>query len=219
MARPARRGFSGGSRGSSWLFALHLHVLQQLGKVLEGLLIDLAAVVVLPGAAEQFLRRKLIEFDQRGAVIGAIFTAVAGVLGGDPHQSYSLALQGGFDLMTQIRLRLVEAHPHFQPLLALEVFQQINVWQVGQLQEDFRQWRSADALQIDRPRDQYRFDADQGLAIEGDVENLMLIVDLGERQRNRRAAVANAFLTVDLLRLVQVTEGHIADAWPEQAGG
>ncbi|MNP46190.1 hypothetical protein D3C76_1401700 [compost metagenome] len=47
----------------------------------------------------------------------------------------------------------------------------------------------------------------------------MLIADLGERQRNRRAAVADALLAVDLLRLVQVTEGDVADARPEQAGG
>ena len=54
---------------------------------------------------------------------------------------------------------------------------------------------------------------------ELDVENLVLIANLGERQRNRRAAVADALFTIDLLRLVQVTEGDVTDARPEQAGG
>src|SRR5471032_2348813 len=110
MARPARQGFSGGSRGSSWLFALHLHVLQQLGKVLEGLLVDLAGVLIPPGAAEQFLWRELVELDQWGAVVAAVTATVAGVLGGNSHQPYGFALQRAFHLMAQVRLRLVQTH-------------------------------------------------------------------------------------------------------------
>ena len=47
----------------------------------------------------------------------------------------------------------------------------------------------------------------------------MLIADLRERQRNGRAAVANALLAVDLLWLVQMPQGDVADGRPEQAGG
>ena len=59
-----RRGFSGEWQGFSRLFALLLHVLQQLGEVLEGLLVNAAAVAVLPGATEQFLGRELVQFNQ-----------------------------------------------------------------------------------------------------------------------------------------------------------
>ncbi len=47
----------------------------------------------------------------------------------------------------------------------------------------------------------------------------MLVADFGKRQRDRRAAVADALLAVDLLRLVQVAQGHVADVRAEQAGG
>ncbi|MNQ98732.1 hypothetical protein D3C85_1144370 [compost metagenome] len=46
----------------------------------------------------------------------------------------------------------------------------------------------------------------------------MRVVDLGERQRQRRAAVADARLPGDLLRFVQVAEGDVGDRFGEQAG-
>lgn len=46
----------------------------------------------------------------------------------------------------------------------------------------------------------------------------MLVANLGKRQWNRRAAVANALFAIDLLRLVQMAEGNIADGFVEQAG-
>ena len=161
----------------------------------------------------------MVEFDQRAAVIAAIGATIAGVFSGDAHQTHGFALQRSFHLMAQIRLRLIEAHAHFEPGLALGFGEQIDVRQVGQLQQNLGQRRRADALQIDRARDQFRLDADQGFTLEDHIENLMLITDFGERQRNRRAAVADALLAVDLLRLVQMAEGDITDAFAEQAGG
>ena len=120
----------------------------------------------------------MIQFNQRTAVVATLGATVAGVLGGDPHQAHGFALQGVFHLMAQIRLRFVEGHPHFQRLLAPGFGEQIDVWQVSQLQQNLRQWRRADALQVVRPWNQFRFDTDQGFAVEGDVENLVLITDL-----------------------------------------
>jgi hypothetical protein len=76
----------------------------------------------------------LVQFDQ--ALRRPITVAFAGVLGGDAHQAHRLALQGGFDLLAQVGLRLVEAHAHFQPGLALGFGEQVDVGQVGQLFED-----------------------------------------------------------------------------------
>src|SRR5471032_1812777 len=109
MAPPGRPGFSGEWRGSSWLLTLQLDFLQQRGEVLEGLVINLAAVVFLPGAAEQFLGAELVQLDQSLIAVGTILAAFACVLGGDAHQTYSLALQHGFDLVAQIRLWLVQS--------------------------------------------------------------------------------------------------------------
>jgi hypothetical protein len=64
-----------------------------------------------------------------------------------------------------------------------------------------------------------RLDADQSFAVEGHVQNLVLVADFGERQRNRRAAVANALFAVDLLRLVQMAEGNVADALSNSLAG
>ncbi|MNF15932.1 hypothetical protein D3C80_2187410 [compost metagenome] len=50
--------------------------------------------------------------------------------------------------MAQVRLRLVEAYPHFQPGLALVVGQQVDDRQVGQLHKDVGQGRRADTLQV-----------------------------------------------------------------------
>jgi hypothetical protein len=72
------------------------------------------------------------------------------------------------------------------------------------------------SLQVDRTRDQDRLYADQSFALEHHVENLVLVADFGKRQRNRRATVANALFAIDLLRLVQMAEGHIADTFVEQ---
>ncbi len=46
----------------------------------------------------------------------------------------------------------------------------------------------------------------------------MRVIHLGEGQRQRRAAIADARLAGDLLRLVQVAEGDIGDGLGKQAG-
>lgn len=46
----------------------------------------------------------------------------------------------------------------------------------------------------------------------------MRVVHLGKGQRQRRAAVADARLPGDLLRLVQVAEGDVGDRFGKQAG-
>ena len=46
----------------------------------------------------------------------------------------------------------------------------------------------------------------------------MRIIDLAKRQRQRRAAIANALLARDLLRLVQVAEGDVGDGLGKQTG-
>ncbi|MNI55155.1 hypothetical protein D3C73_1100860 [compost metagenome] len=74
-------------------------------------------------------------------------------------------------------------------------------------------------MQVDGAGDQLGFDADQFIAVELNVEDLVFVGDFGKGQRDWRAAVANPRFAVDLLRLVQVTQGDIADARPEQAGG
>ncbi len=74
-------------------------------------------------------------------------------------------------------------------------------------------------MQIHRAWYQAGFDADQLLAVEDDIEDLVLVADLRKRQRDRRAAVADALFAVDLLRFVQMAQGDVADAGIEQAGG
>jgi len=164
------------------------------------------------------LRRELVEFDQAFFVSG-IAAAFACVFGGDAHQAHGLALQGAFDLLAQVRLRLVKAHTYFEPGVALGFGEQVDIGQVRQRSEDVGQGRGLQPLQVDRARYQERFDADQSFALERHVENLVFVADLGKRQRDRRATVANAFFAVHLLRLVQVAEGNIADTFVEQVGG
>jgi len=160
----------------------------------------------------------LVEFDQL-RIVCLCAAARAGVLGGDTHQAHGLALQRGFDLLTQVWLRLVEAHAHFQPRVALGFGEQVDVGQLTELLEDIGQGRGVQALQVDGAGDQDRFAAHQPFALERHVENLVLVADFGEGQGYRRAAVANALLAIDLLRLVQMAEGHIRHASVEQCGG
>ena len=101
-----------------------------------------------------------------------------------------------------------------------EIMQQLHNEEVlRKLGEDVSQRQRADPLQVDRTGDQQRLNADQGFAFEGDVENLVLVADFRERQRDRRAAVADAIFAVDPLRFVQMAQGHIADIGAEEAGG
>ena len=159
------------------MFTFQLNFLQQYGKVLEGLFVGFAAVAFLPGAAKQFLGGELVEFDQPRGVVIAVAAAAAGIFGGDAHQAYGLALQRRFDLLAQIGLRFVECDPYFQPGLALGIGEQVDIRQVRKLGEDVSQRQRADPLQVDRPGDQQRLNADQGFAFEGDVENLVLVAD------------------------------------------
>ena len=107
----------------------------------------------MPGAAEQLLWGELVEFDQACAV-GIIVAAAAGVFSGDADQAYGFALQGGFDLLAQVGLWFIQFDPHFQPGLALQVGEQVDIRQFGQLRKDLRQRQRADTLQVDGAGDQ-----------------------------------------------------------------
>jgi hypothetical protein len=87
------------------------------------------------------------------------------------------------------------------------------------LHQQLAQRGRADPLQGHRARDQAWLDADQFAAVELHFQHLVRVVDLGERQRDRRAAVADAVLAVDLLRLVQMAQGNVADGLVEQLAG
>ncbi|MNT55397.1 hypothetical protein D3C72_1926300 [compost metagenome] len=130
-----------------------LNVLQQQGEVGQGLLVHGIAVGLGPGAAEQFLRGHLTQLYQ-GRIIHLCPFAVARVLGADAHQAYGLALQRAFQLLAQVRLWLVQTHPHFQPGLTLRVIEQVNHWQIGQLRKNLRQRRGSEALQVHSTWDQ-----------------------------------------------------------------
>ncbi|MNG90487.1 hypothetical protein D3C79_493810 [compost metagenome] len=171
---------------------------------------------MLPGAAEQVLRGHLGQLD-KGQVI-VLGVVAAGVLGADADQPYRLAFKRGFDLLAQVGLRLVEHHPHLQPGLAVGVFKQVDHGQVGQLLQQLAQRCRAHPLQGHGAWYGAWLDADQAVAVQLHFQDLVRVVDFGERQRDWRAAVADAFFAVDLLRLVQVAQGDVADGLVEQLG-
>ncbi len=77
---------------------------------------------------------------------------------------------------------------------------------------------AADADHLHRTRHRQAVDLFQGLAIELDEQHLVQVIDLREGQRQWRAAIADARLPGDLLRLVQVAEGDVGDGLGKQAG-
>ncbi len=172
---------------------------------------QLAAVLALPQPRHHLARLELRQHLGRARRAGG---ARAAGLDRDLHQPRVLAGQRGLDVGAQPRRWRVEPHPHLEERPQLGIDGLVERRQLGQLGQHLRQGGRAPPRhpqQRHRARDRQRPDSGQSIAGQLDHHDLVVVVGLGHRQRDRRAGVAHV-LGAHPLRAVQVAErdvGHV----------
>ncbi|SPZ05838.1 Uncharacterised protein [Pseudomonas luteola] len=102
--------------------------------------------------------------------------------------------------------------------MAFGCIEEVDFGLAFEMLKDICQWCRAQAHHVHGSRDPNALDSLERVSFELNAKNLVRIVHFREREGKGRSAVPDTLLLGYLLRLMQMTQCHVGNAWWKQRG-